>query len=543
MFAHARHTFLIPALVSLLIWGKAANAAVYQWSVPVMDNDLKTAFMWLPPKCEHVRALVIAFQNMLEQPFLEDPAIRQTLSDLDMGIIWITPGHTGKDDISANMLWKPDGKAQGMRIEKIVDDLARVSGYTEISFAPLMPLGHSAATPFNWELGNQLHDRVFAVIAFKGWYPKRTPHSIPMLHVSSEWAEWDADWGNTWQRKDRVHLERIRKETGQRAMIGEFVDMGTGHFTWNPECAPVISMFIRKALLARTTDRYGDGPVRLQPVGFNSGVLVKLDTLGFDTFKAYPAAEYPDDPNQAYWYLDDEMAKAINDYMAQRLKKKPQMIGFFTDKGELDTYEKAGVTQFGVKWLPDGETFEVKAQFLDKSPTKNLYDGAPLGHVDEPVLYRVGSGALKQVGPNQFKVAVCRGWIVRQSAPWDPWILAYHPGNSEYRSADRPLHAWVYTINKAGTDQTLDFPMLPDVMVGDLKSIELKAEASSSKTVQFYPICGPIEVDGNTLKFNEIPVRANFPIQVKVAAYQWGSAADPKIKTALPVIREFYIKK
>jgi hypothetical protein len=367
-----------------------------------------------------------------------------------------------------------------------------------------------------------------------------------MLHVSSEWGEWDPTWGNTWEQSDRVHLQRIRKETGKRAMIGEFVDMGAGHFAWTHESASVISLFIRKALAARVPalgSNATDGPIKLNTVSFDSGVLVKMDTLGFDAFKTYPADQYPDDPNQAYWYLDAEMAKASNDYMYERLQKKPQMIGFITDKGTLDTYEKAGVTQFGVKWLPDGETFEVQAQFLDKSPTKNLYDGGALGHVDEPVRYRVGSGALKQVGDNQFKVYVHRGWIVRQSAPWEPWILAYHPGNSAYRSTDRPLHAWVTTINTTGADQTLDFPLLADVSVNQLNPIELTAKASSGKTVQFYPVSGPIEVEGNQLTFSDIPIRASFPIKVMVAAYQWGSAADPKVKTALPVIREFYITR
>ena len=392
--------------------------------------------------------------------------------------------------------------------------------------------------------GNALPDRVFAVIAYKGWFPKRTPHSIPMLHVSSEWAEWDADWGNTWEKSDRTHLQRIRKETGKRAMIGEFVDIGAGHFAWTHDSAEVIGLFIRKALAARVPKDVGDGPVKLKPFAFDDGVLVKTDTLGFDTFKAIPAGQYSEDPNKAYWYLDAEIAKAANDYMFERLAKKPQMIGFITDKGKLDTYEKTGVTQFGVKWLPDGITFEVQAQFFDQSPTKNLYDGKPLGHVDEPVKFRVGSGALKQVGDNRFQVHVDRGGIFRQSAPWEPWILGYHPGNAEYRSTDRPLHAWVWTINKDGADQTLDFAVMPDVSIHDLKPMTLNAKASSQKPVQFFVISGPVEIEGdNKLVFQSIPPRTSFPIKVMVAAYQWGRASDPKVKTALPVVREFYITK
>ena len=61
--------------------------------------------------------------------------------------------------------------------------------------------------------------------------------------------------------------------------------------------------------------------------------------------------------------------------------------------------------------------------------------------------------------------------------------------------------------------------------------------------MQFYPVSGPIEVTDNQLTFTDIPARASFPIKVMVAAYQWGSAAEPRVKTALPVIREFYITK
>jgi hypothetical protein len=52
---------------------------------------------------------------------------------------------------------------------------------------------------------------------------------------------------------------------------------------------------------------------------------------------------------------------------------------------------------------------------------------------------------------------------------------------------------------------------------------------------------GPAELEGDTLKFTAIPPRSQWPVKVTVVAWQWGRSIEPKLKTAQPVERTFYI--
>src|SRR5947208_5661214 len=74
-----------------------AAASVYQWST-VVDQVVSPeskghprAFLWIPDKCQRVRAVVIAIQNMEEEQIFQDAAFRQTLADLGFAQVWIAP--------------------------------------------------------------------------------------------------------------------------------------------------------------------------------------------------------------------------------------------------------------------------------------------------------------------------------------------------------------------------------------------------------------------------------------------------------------------
>ena len=165
-----------------------------------------------------------------------------------------------------------------------------------------------------------------------------------------------------------------------------------------------------------------------------------------------------------------------------------------------------------------------------------------LGHSDTPILFRVNSGALVQTGSNTFRVCPRAGPIAPQGNPWEPTIVAYSLGDKNYCPAEHPAHAYINIINKSGEAQTLDFAKIPDQKVGT-KSVKLDAKASSGLPVQFFMVSGPATIEGDTLTFTKIPVRARFPIRVTVSAFQWGRSVDPKVQSAGPVMQEFFIEK
>ena len=67
-------------------------SAVYQWSVPLTgvtneghDPGYPRAFLWIPPGCKQVRAVVLAQNNMQEESILEDANFRKTLASTTLG--------------------------------------------------------------------------------------------------------------------------------------------------------------------------------------------------------------------------------------------------------------------------------------------------------------------------------------------------------------------------------------------------------------------------------------------------------------------------
>jgi hypothetical protein len=94
------------------------------------------AFLWVPPDCRLVRGVVVAQDNMQERSILEDPRFRRTLSDLGFAEVWVSPPFD-------HLFRFTEGA--GETFDGIMQELAASSGYAELQFAAVVPMGHSAA--------------------------------------------------------------------------------------------------------------------------------------------------------------------------------------------------------------------------------------------------------------------------------------------------------------------------------------------------------------------------------------------------------------
>jgi hypothetical protein len=387
--------------------------------------------------------------------------------------------------------------------------------------------------------------RMIAVFPCKGWFTGAIPSGIPIFHISSEYGEVGGEkWGETYLR-DRVELQRLRAQGADR-LLGEFVDIGAGHYEWNPDCAGVVAMFIRKSAQYRLpADASANGRTTLRAIDPASGWLIDPARLGTPEGNSVPVRQWKGDPAKAFWYFDEEMAKAVNDYMVSAFSRKPQVITIMDqDKGVVD-YSGGGEAHLNPHLLPDGATFRIEGAFLDRSPTVNLYKGEAVGHGTGPILFKSGSGAIRQVGPDTFRIWMKRGGLVQQGQPWDPHIIAYHPEDQDFRRADRPIHPGFGTINKEGRPQTITFPKIPDQLAG-AASLSLRAWTDAGLPVQFYVVSGPVQIDpiDNTrLNILQAPPRAKYPVRVIIGAYQWGRVTPPQVQTGMPVFQEFFIQK
>jgi hypothetical protein len=534
---HLRTGLLLALL--LVTFSQAARASVWQYSVAMEPGTDRRAFLWVPEHSRHIKGVLLGLQNMLELDMFEDPEIRKACADADLAIVWISPGAFPGDVTpkpQPELRFEPATDAYH-GVQKVLHDLAVESGFAELDNAPMIVTGHSAASPFVWGMGAVAPDRVMALLPYKGYTVGLVPSGIPTLYVSQEWAEWGAAWGEVWRKEFRNGIGL--RERNAQFLFGDFADLGSGHFDWHHDSATVIGMFLRKAVQYRLTKGTPTG--KLHAMQASDGVLVDPNTLGTTAFKALPYQQWTGDPRKAFWFFDREMAQTVQDYMLARLSKKPSAIDFIVD-GRPAPLLTNGFAVIKPEFLADGVSFAVHADYLDKSPSATLFGGDALEHGNAPITYRVSSGALEQTGPNTFRVAARRGGMKRQGQPWEPWVMAYTPGDAAFRSADKPAHILVDITRTTGSEQQLHFAPLKDVQVGNTL-IPLKATATSGLPVQFFVISGPVELDGNALRLRELPAGAHFPIHVVIGAYQWGRDGAEPVQSAGPVMQEFQLTK
>jgi hypothetical protein len=570
---HQSHLGLFFGLLLFASTACSWAAGVWQWSVPAPTIENRRAYLWVPPDCKHVRGLVIACHNMLEEPLFERPAFRQACADNGLGIVMIFSGHDsapGDDqknktpdrsylDIFLNPYFGGGGTSTsdenpqkaGVDLQKVLDALADESGYTEIKYAPLLPVGHSSAGSFVWHLYKWDPSRIFAMMPFKTGSKDDGPEGIPIFDFNSEWFEygnWDMHNVSLTAPDGGAKIGGPRTHS-PNSLYGYFVDIGSGHCDVGDNPMDVIGLFLKKAVAERIPDDAPlDGPVQLKPVTVESGALLDPDKFGKPDGKAYAYGDYPGDPKKAFWYLDQELATAVQDRVSSQLAKKPQQIGFMQD-GQPST--DARMFSMSPKYLDDGATFQMQAGYVDHIDHANFSGkdtpyyppDTKLDHSDQPILYRVNSGGVVQVGPDTFRICPRDGPVIPQGNPWEPTIVAYSLGDAQYRPAEHPAHINVSIINKGGATQTLDFPKIPDQQSMNLAPITVSATASSGLPVQFFVASGPATIDGKTLTFDQIPIRAKFPIRIRVSAFQWGRPNGDQIQSVGPVTQEFFIQK
>ncbi len=120
-------------------------AAEWQWSVTIPSTtsaeteEHPQAFLWIPSDCRQVKAVVVGQHNMCEETLFENPAFRRKMQEAGIALVWITP--------ILDFPWDVTNGCNDALLTAL-DDLAEVSGYTELRFAPIVPLGHSAMATF-----------------------------------------------------------------------------------------------------------------------------------------------------------------------------------------------------------------------------------------------------------------------------------------------------------------------------------------------------------------------------------------------------------
>jgi hypothetical protein len=551
---------LLHWLVILLLNAAAAfptRAAVWQWSQEVTAITLDKsaahprAFLWIPPHCRRVRAVVFGQNNMIEEGILEHLLFRRTLAELGIAELYVAPTF----DTWQNATNNAEANA---RFAALLQALAAESGYGELADAPVVVLGHSAMASFPWNFAAWNPERTLAILSVHGDAPQttlvgnghpnvdwgsRSIDGIPGLMVMAEYEWWE-------DRLTPAMNFRAKHPNAPVALLG---DEGHGHFDYSGQLVRFLAMFIRKAAEQRLPREMPlAGPVALKPVDPQRGWLVdRWRPNEAPRAQASPFAAYAGDRHEAFWCFDREMARATERFNPQH-GKRPQLVGF-VQAGRVVPQTPNTHAQVFLKLPPLGDalTFQLQGAFLEAVPPGHnpakwtgLTNGAPLGHATGggPVVLSRISGPVQQLAPETFVIRFNRSSMAADRRAGDIWLLASHPGDAHYQSAVQQGLLTIPLRLTEGAEQHLNFPPIPDPPAGT-KQLKLKATSDAGVPVHYYVREGPAEVDGNILRFAPVPPRTRWPVQVTVVAWQYGRSREPKLQTAEPVTRTFFLTR
>ena len=532
--------YFLVVLLSLFMQVAKVAAAPWQWSVEIKEliseetNAHPSAYLWIPENCKQVRAVIIGQHNMTEETIFEHPEFRKNMGKLGIAEIWITPGIDQRWDVT---------KGTQQIFETMMKNLSEISGYTELEFAPVIPIGHSAMATYPWNFAAWNPERTLAVLSIHGDSPRthltgygranldwgtRTIEGIPSLMVMGE-DEW-------WE--DRLITSFDYRREYPNAPLSFLADAGHGHFDISDELIDYLSLFLKKTVEYRLPEHSSlDAPIQLIPVEAKNGWLAdRWRKNEKPTAEAASYDKYKGDKNHAFWYFDKEMADATEKYYANERGKTEQYIGF-EQKGKLITFNPKSHVRMSPSFQPeaDGVTFHLKAVYTDM--LRNEYSKE---HSTHPIRMSRICGPVEVVNDTTFTVRFYRMGLDNPKRTGGICLMASVKQDHKYRSAVQQVEIRIHYRNKEGISQRIIFPKLSDVKAS-VKKISLNGTADSGLPVYYYVKEGPAEIKGDKLVLTKIPPRAKFPVKVTVVAWQYGCSGEPKVQTAEAVEQSFYI--
>lgn len=525
----------------LLCTRQLCKAQVWQWSVPVegmISEETKSnpeAFLWIPENCRHVRGVVFTQHNMVEEGMLEHPAFRKTMTELGFAEIWVTPALTITFDFHQN---------PPVDFNRMMKSLAEISGYKELEHAPIVPIGHSALASFPWNFAAWNPSRTLALVSVHGDAPltkltgsgkpnpdwgDRNIEGVPSLFIMGEY-EW-------WEERIKPGFEFVKKNPA--TPITFFADAGHGHFDYSEEMIRFVCLFIKKAAekrLPKSSTRMG--PVRLLAVHPSKGWLMdrwRKDSLPLAKANRYK--NYQGDRYTASWSFDQKMARETELFYAKTRGKRQQFAGFRQNGQVLDPGKSHALYNLKFNPAEDGITFSVSAFYADSSGTR------PAGrHSGTPLAISRICGPVRKVNDTTFQISFYRMGFNNPKRSNDIWLLASGKGDDKYKSVVQQGNMRFPLVNTEGKTQNIIFDPISDYSYNpDL--IKLHAVSSAGVPVSFYVKEGPAEVKGDELHVTKIPPKTKFPVKITIVAWQYGRTAIPKLQSAVPITRTFYIKK
>lgn len=262
---------------------------------------------WLPDNCKYVRGIVVAHPQV--GGFAGNHLIRKVAQDESLGTMVMNAfSYKGSETIE--------------RLDKVFEQWAKESGHPEIRGAAVLTAGLSASVLAARNVGYAAPDRVFGIVHIAGGNlhhclvdERKTLTGIPFFAVNGQF-EWCGPDGGI-----RPHIGRetqwyfIRKDMLAKRkddpnnLMSLVVVPNADHGAWNAELA---ALFVRKAAKYRLPKEKRDGstPAKCVKLTAEDGWLTDGE-LKHPKHQPAAWADYKGDKTWAFWYFDEELAKAV----------------------------------------------------------------------------------------------------------------------------------------------------------------------------------------------------------------------------------------
>jgi len=481
------------------------------------------------------------------------PEIRSACADEGLAILFSCPTARLRavDKASPKLISNEEKHKLNISFhQRILDALAKESGYPELSTVPWLPIGESMSILLVNHLTQGVPERCIAGIWVKDGSWMNATESVPMLVACGTADEWDFPKRDAFERWREMAAADWKDCLARKAALPEWpasllIEAGSAHFSVTDPMIHLIAQYIRAACKARLSS---DGSPTLRPVDLKSGYVVGLPVPGATPLKPKPYAECTLNEKNLPWYFDRESAQAAYDMADVNWNAKSQIAAFCDPNGKPIPYATTGIANINPVMDADGITFTVKAAFLDKVPEGCVKAGASLTHASGEPAVEWLRGPVIPLGNNRFQLALDRSFeqagieqkagseqnsLPTNPSVWDrdmqaareesPLLRTIHPGDADHRLCVCPAQVLI-PLNKTGKPQTITFDPISD-QHANTKEITLQASSSDGLPVHFFVKAGPAVVQGDRLIFKDVPQGGAATIPVTVAAWQWGNTS------------------
>jgi hypothetical protein len=518
----------------------------WQWrtTVSLIDNKgnkyTANPYLWIPPTCKKIKAVMVMSTAVIEQTMVEDPDIRAVCAKHNIAIMW-----------SSDQIYRDDVTITS-QIEQILAAFARISGYDELNTIPWIPVGHSGTNPMARYITVNNTNRIAVAISHKASPYFGTVNTVPIVVTNGEFMEWDS-YARDLKANitlETTHRDVINARTTNQQLVSYFFDPNTGHFDCSKPLLKNLALYL-DGIFSLRFDAQGN----MLPVTQDQGWVVELPVPGYSGFVPKKYNEATAIEKNRPWFPTQESAQAAYDLANISMTRTAQVAGFADAAGSYEIgWERGIMWPLPYSWNADGSSIFVNSVPYLKMPqgAYNKASSYTVGGPDyglkfsffnkddifinsgNPIDIEISSGNLKRIDNHNFEYVPRFGTA--------SYLVVRQPGNAVFRTSVQ-AGQFTYTKKVDGAENIITFAAIPNQSILNLQPIQLAATSSSGLPVKYFVRNGPAHINVQNqliIDKDSIPSRSKMPITIAVTAYQLGTIS-PAVKTATEITHTFVV--